>query len=181
VQAPDPYRGRIERTQARLAERALDALLDLSAVDVAYLTGFLGGYRAENTRTYFVGTPPVEVAELSRLVEETQASGRRQVAPGVSTREVNAACLAALRAAGCGQLVRHRVGHGVGLEGHEPPWVEDGDPTVLAPGMVVSVEPGLYDPTRGGCLIADTVEVTAAGAVSLTESPRAWADVVVPG
>lgn len=140
----------------------------------------VGGYRAENTRTYFLGDPSPEGRSLYELVCQTQEYGRGLIAPGQRCAAVNGACLSRLREAGQEARIRHRVGHGIGLEGHEAPWIEDGDGTVLAPNMVVSVEPGLYDPAIGGILISDTVLVSERGAESLTNSVRELDGIIIP-
>ncbi|MEV4889692.1 M24 family metallopeptidase, partial [Nonomuraea sp. NPDC055795] len=75
--------------------------------------------------------------------------------------------------------LRHRQGHGIGLGFHEPPWLEDGDPTVLAPGMVLSSEPGVYVPGHAGYRISDTVLVTEGEPRRLTSYPRELSDVVI--
>ena len=77
--------------------------------------------------------------------------------------EVNDRALAPLRAAGLGEALRHRIGHGMGVEGHEAPWLAPGDPTPAAPGMVFSCEPGIYRPGRDGWRTIDTLIVTEAG------------------
>lgn len=137
------------------------------------------GYRAENTRTYWLGAMELRATELDRAVAQAQAAGRAMVAPGVPCCDVDLAATERLQAGGFGSLLRHRIGHGIGLEGHESPWLEAGDPTPLAPGMVVSVEPGLYQAGYAGFLIADTVLVTAEGSASLTRSPRAAAETAI--
>jgi Xaa-Pro dipeptidase len=77
------------------------------------------------------------------------------------------------------QFCPHRVGHGMGVMFHEPPWVEGGDETVLLPGMVCSSEPALYVPGLGGFRLADTVLVTASGPESLTNYPRKLDEVIL--
>jgi len=84
-----------------------------------------------------------------------------------------------IRRAGFATYLRHRQGHGIGLGFHEPPWVADGDGTVLAPGMVLSSEPGLYVPGHAGYRISDTVLVTEEGPRRLTGYPRDLADIVI--
>lgn len=84
-----------------------------------------------------------------------------------------------IRDAGMGQFLRHRQGHGIGIWLHEPPWIEDGDATPLAPGMIVSSEPGLYIPGHGGYRISDTVLITPDGPERLTNHPRALDECVI--
>lgn len=134
------------------------------------------GYRAENTRTYWLGAMEPRARELDQAVAAAQAAGRAMVAPGTRCCDVDDDATKQLRTAGFGGLLRHRIGHGIGLEGHESPWLESGDPTPLAAHMVVSVEPGLYQAGYAGFLIADTVLVTEDGSTSLTNSPRAAAE-----
>jgi Xaa-Pro dipeptidase len=136
----------------------------------------IDGYRAENTRTYWLGDLTPEARALDDAVARTQAAARGLVTPGTRCSEIDAWTLRSLEGAGFGGLVRHRVGHGIGLEGHEPPWLEAGDETVLEPNMVVSIEPGLYRAGFAGFLIADTILVTADGAEALSASPRAAAE-----
>jgi Xaa-Pro aminopeptidase len=77
---------------------------------------------------------------------------------------VNEAALGVLRAYGYGDAIRHRIGHGMGLDGHESPWLAPGDRTVVRPGMVFSNEPGIYRPGRDGYRTITTMIVTEAGA-----------------
>ncbi|MEL6208449.1 MAG: M24 family metallopeptidase, partial [Pseudomonadota bacterium] len=76
---------------------------------------------------------------------------------------VNVAALAELRSAGLGDTIRHRIGHGMGLDGHEAPWLAPGDATPVAPGMVFSNEPGVYRPGRDGYRTINTMIVTETG------------------
>jgi Xaa-Pro dipeptidase len=140
----------------------------------------VGGYHAENTRTYFLGQPSPAARGLYQIEEESQGLGRQLIAPGRTCRDINKAVLEQVRKSGYGDLIRHRTGHGIGLEGHEPPWLEDGDRTVLAPNMVVTVEPGLWDPAIGGFLISDTMLVSPEGAEPLTASPRTLDEITIP-
>jgi Xaa-Pro aminopeptidase len=139
----------------------------------------VGGYHAESERTYFVGEPGPQFRAMQAAVLDAQAASLERLAPGQACAEVNAAGLQALRAAGCDDLIRHRIGHGMGLEPHEPPWLEEGDPSLLRPGMVVSVEPGLYLAGQGGCRVSDTVAVTTAGPQLLTSHPRDLAAMIL--
>lgn len=133
----------------------------------------IDGYRAENTRTYWLGEPTARARELDEAVARAQADARAMVAPGVACCDIDISTKRSLREAGFEELIRHRVGHGIGLEGHEPPWLEAGDSTILQQNMVVSIEPGLYQAGFAGFLIADTVLVTENGAESLSRSARA--------
>ena len=84
-----------------------------------------------------------------------------------------------IREAGFGSHLRHRQGHGIGLGMHEPPWLEDGDPTLLEPGMIVSNEPGIYIRDHAGYRISDSMLVTATGSEPLTSYPRSLDDCVI--
>lgn len=139
----------------------------------------VGGRFVECERTFVIGTPTDEQVRYHDAVRHAQAVGAAAIAPGVLCREANAACLAELDAAGLGDFVLHRQGHGIGLGMHEPPWLEDGDRTPLAPGMVVSNEPGIYVPGHAGYRISDSMLVTTDGAEALTSYPRTLADCTI--
>jgi Xaa-Pro dipeptidase len=139
----------------------------------------VGGYHAENTRTYLLGQPDPRAAELYRIEEETQGFGRGLVGPGRRCGDISVETLSKVREMGAGDYIRHRTGHGLGLEGHEPPWLDEGDSTTLVPNMVVTVEPGIWDPETGGFLISDTLLVTEDGADHLTVFPRSLDEITV--
>lgn len=121
------------------------------------------GYRSDCTRTYVVGEPSPDFVAMYRVLQQAQAAGVGAVRPGVRAGSVDVATRAPITAAGHGAEFSHRTGHGIGLDGHEPPWIIDGDDTVLAPGMAFSVEPGIYLPDRFGARIEDIVLVTEHG------------------
>ncbi|NAZ82046.1 M24 family metallopeptidase [Kineococcus sp. R8] len=139
----------------------------------------VGGRFVEGERTYVLGEPTAQQRRLHDAVRDAQAEGARAIAPGTRCADSNARCLAVLRERGLGEFVRHRQGHGIGLGMHEPPWLEDGDTTVLRPGMIVSNEPGVYVPGHAGYRISDSVLVTPAGSEPLTSRPRSLDDCVI--
>jgi Xaa-Pro dipeptidase len=94
------------------------------------------------------------------------------VKPGVPAEEVDAAARAVIDEAGYGEYFFHRTGHGLGLEGHEPPYIIAGNEQLLEPGMTFTVEPGIYLPEWGGVRIEDDVLVTPDGGESLTAFQR---------
>lgn len=139
----------------------------------------VGGRYVECERTFILGEPTTDQLRWYEAVRTAQEVGAAAIAPGRECREVNADCLAVIRDAGLGQYLRHRQGHGIGLGFHEPPWLEDGDATVLREAMVLSNEPGIYVPDHGGYRISDTMVVTADGSRRITEFPRAIDDIVI--
>jgi Xaa-Pro aminopeptidase len=140
----------------------------------------VGGRFVEGERTFVLGEPTAEQRRYYRAVHDAQAAGAAALRPGARCDAVNTACLDVIRSAGLGGFLRHRQGHGIGLGMHEPPWLSDGDGTVLEPGMVVSNEPGLYVPGHGGYRISDSMLITADGARPLTSYPRDLDSVTIP-
>jgi Xaa-Pro dipeptidase len=139
----------------------------------------VGGRYVEGERTFVLGEPTHRQRKLYETVLAAQQRGAELLRPGAVCSEVNDACLKVIRAAGLGQYLRHRQGHGIGLGMHEPPWLEDGDHSALEAGMVVSDEPGIYVPGEAGVRISDSMVVTETGAVPLTHYPRQLDDVVI--
>jgi D-alanyl-D-alanine dipeptidase len=132
--------------------------------------GTVEGYYADITRTVHVGTPDDEFRHVYLVVKQAQEAGVRAVAPGVEAQKVDAVTRGVIAAAGYADFFIHRTGHGIGLEGHEEPYIVAGNALALAPGMTFSVEPGIYLPGRFGVRIEDIVAVTAAGAESLNQA-----------
>ncbi|HEX6401159.1 MAG TPA: M24 family metallopeptidase [Actinomycetota bacterium] len=134
--------------------------------------GELAGYFSDTTRTVAVGEPPDGFEQAYAVVQEAQAAAVQAVRPGLRAEEVDRAARAIVEAAGYGERFIHRTGHGIGLELHEPPYMVEGDETVLEPGMTFSVEPGVYLEGRFGIRIEDIVVVTDVGADRLNRSTR---------
>jgi len=131
------------------------------------------GYCSDITRTVWVGElADPELAEVVRVVTEAQAAGVAAVADGVACAEVDRVCREVIGSAGWGEQFVHGTGHGVGLDIHEAPSVAATSTDTLAIGHVVTVEPGVYLPGRGGVRVEDTVAVTATGRTPLTNAPK---------
>ena len=131
------------------------------------------GYRSDMTRTFFVGgAPSGDMARVLEVVAAAQAAGVAAVGPGVVTGDVDRACRQLVADAGFGPAFEHGTGHGVGLHVHEAPAVAAGATAILEPGVVVTVEPGVYLAGRGGVRIEDTVVVTDDGCRPLTRFPK---------
>ncbi len=139
----------------------------------------VGGRFVESERTFILGEPTAEQRRYYEVVREAQHVGTEALRPGVRCEDANQRCLNVIWDAGLGGYLRHRQGHGIGLGFHEPPWVSEGDDTVLKPGMVLSSEPGVYVPGHAGYRISDTVLVTEDGPRRLTGFPRDIDDIVI--
>jgi Xaa-Pro aminopeptidase len=133
----------------------------------------LRGYCSDMTRTVFLGKPRPEERKVYGAVLEAQEAAVNAVSPGVSCAEVDEAARSVLRRGGLAEAFTHSTGHGVGLEIHEPPRVGAGQTTRLAPGMVVTIEPGVYLAGRFGIRIEDMMAVTRNGGQVLTPAPKA--------
>lgn len=139
----------------------------------------VGGRFIEGERTFVLGEPTAEQRRYHDTIRAAQQLGRETIRPGLECREANRLCLDVIREAGLGEFIRHRQGHGIGLGMHEAPWLEDGDPTLLEAGMVVSNEPGIYVPGHAGYRISDSMLVTEGGAEALTTYPRGLDDCTI--
>lgn len=130
------------------------------------------GYYSDITRTVAVGEPDPELVEIYDVVQEAAAAARDRVEPGVEFQQIDRAARSVIEDAGYGEYFPHRVGHGLGLEGHEPPYLVEGNDGTLKPGHAVTVEPGIYVPGLGGVRIEDDVVVTESGSDVLSTSSR---------
>jgi Xaa-Pro aminopeptidase len=128
----------------------------------------LDGYKSDITRVIYLGQPPAKVSELYDAVLEANRRGRQAAVPGALAQEVDRATRETLEQAGLGAYFVHRTGHGLGLEVHEPPWITATSQTRLEPGMVFSVEPGVYIPGKLGIRIEDIIVVTEGESRNLT-------------
>ena len=141
-------------TSRRLAEG------DLVLIDIGVAWQ---GYKGDISRTFVFGPAGEQQQELIEVVQAAHDAAVATVRPGVRAGEVDAAARRVIEEAGYGDRFIHRTGHGLGLEAHEEPNFAPGDETILEPGMVATVEPGIYIPGWGGIRIEDDVVVTETG------------------
>jgi Xaa-Pro aminopeptidase len=132
----------------------------------------LSGYCSDQTRTVWVGSVNDEARQAYEAVREAQQAAIDAVQPGVAVGEVDAAARKALKKARLGRYFTHSTGHGVGLEIHENPRVADGQREILQPGMVITIEPGVYFPGKWGVRIEDMVVVRPGGCEVLTPTSK---------
>ncbi|WP_420447626.1 M24 family metallopeptidase [Candidatus Palauibacter sp.] len=133
----------------------------------------IDGYCSDITRTCIRGTPEAWQVTLHEQVLEAQTRAREAIRGGVACRDVDEAVRASFARHEMDGFFSHSTGHGIGLDVHEGPSLSSRSDEVLEPGNVVTVEPGLYLPGRGGVRIEDDVRITEAGARTLTRLPRA--------
>lgn len=142
---------------------------DLLLIDCG---GMVEGYRADIARTYCMGKPSDEVQHIYQVVSDANRAARSAAAPGVPCGEVDHAARQVIEEAGFGDSFFHRTGHAIGLDIHEPPQIAQGETRRLEPGMVFTVEPGIYLPKIGAIRLEDDVVVTPQGAESLSLLPH---------
>jgi len=134
--------------------------------------GTMRGYCSDITRMFAVGEPPSEVRETYAVLQAAQEAGVQAALVGTPCAEVDAAARKVIADAGYGEYFVHRVGHGIGQEAHEEPYMVAGNDVPLAPGHAFSVEPGIYVPGRFGMRLEDIVVATDAGPRRLNQAPR---------
>jgi Xaa-Pro dipeptidase len=130
------------------------------------------GYMSDLTRTFAVEEVASEFKKIAEIVLSANAAGRAAGRPGVPCSNVDKAARSAIEQAGYGPYFTHRTGHGIGMEDHEEPYMRLDNMQMLYPGMVYTVEPGIYLPGRGGVRIEDNVVVTMDGVEVLSDMPR---------
>ncbi len=139
----------------------------------------LNGYWGGVERTMFLGRPSDAVRRYFDVALEAQRAGLAAIKPGVLCSQVDAAARRVIEAAQMGEYVLHRTGHGIGLLVHEFPSVARSIDAELRPGMVVSIEPGLYVPHVGGFRQEDNVQVTATGAQVVSTIPSDFESMIL--
>ncbi len=132
----------------------------------------LGPYSADITRTFSIGTSTPVWEDIYEIVKQANAVARSLAAPGVAAEDVDAAARHVIDTAGYGEYFTHRTGHGLGLQVHEPPYIVADNQTALRPGMVFTIEPGIYLQDRFGVRIEDDILITDDGAESLSTLSR---------
>ena len=135
--------------------------------------GVVDGYCSDFGRTIYCGDPPDDYREAYEIMLAAQEAGRAAAAAGTTASEVNAACRAPIEEAGLGEHFRHRMGHGIGLDVHERPFISTEDQTPLEPGMTFTDEPSIIIPGRFSVRIEDIVVCEEGGGRKLNSYPAA--------
>jgi Xaa-Pro aminopeptidase len=134
------------------------------------------GYRSDITRTVHVGPAGAEERRVYDVVRRAQDAGYAAARRGASAESVDAAARAVIDEAGYGKFFIHRTGHGIGLDGHEHPYLVRGNQERLEPGMAFSIEPGVYLPGRFGVRVEDIALIDDDGRVQpLNRADRSFA------
>ena len=128
------------------------------------------GYCSDITRCVYTGTPPQEFVDSYDALQEAQEAGVQAATVGASAASVDAAAREVLRNAGLGEWFIHRLGHGIGVEAHEDPYLVETNQAQLAAGNAFSIEPGFYIPGKWGARIEDIVIATNDGPISLNKA-----------
>ncbi len=139
----------------------------------------IGGYTSELERTIVVGRASPKTARYYGAMLKAQTAALEAFRPGVRCSHIDDIARKVLETEGMKNFVQHHAGHGIGLDGHEPPWLDPGDRTIMRAGMVFSCEPGLYIPRYAGFRHSDTVVITRSGMDIVTEYPRDMNDLTV--
>jgi len=150
--------------------RASQATIQANGFVVCDFGVILTGYCSDMTRTLFMGRPSAEARRIYDAVLEAQLAGVSAVRPGATAAEIDQAARKSLKKIGLAKYFTHSTGHGVGLEIHEAPRLAATSQEVLQPGMIITVEPGVYIPGKWGVRIEDTVLVTETGHEILTHT-----------
>jgi Xaa-Pro dipeptidase len=149
-----------------------DVLITEAGVEV-------GGYTSELERTVVVGKSGPEEKRYFEAMLRAQDAALGSFKAGERCFQVDAAAKKAVESAGLADTLRHHTGHGIGIDGHEPPWLDPGEKTIMKAGMVFSCEPGLYVPGFAGFRHSDTIEVTKHGMDFITHYPRSLEELTI--
>ena len=174
------YRGQIGRNAAIPHALAGNLVFQPGDVLVTGASAPVWGYLSELERTMFVGEPTPEQERLFSRMVGLQDIAFDAIRPGARCSDVDRAVRAAFDEHDLWPHWRHHTGHAIGLRYHEGPFLDSGDDTEIRPGMVFTVEPGLYSPELGGYRHSDTVLVSSDGVEILTYYPRDLASLIVP-
>jgi Xaa-Pro aminopeptidase len=174
------YRGQIGRNAAIPHALAGNIVFREGDVLVTGASAPVWGYLSELERTMFVGEPSTEQTSLFGHMKALQETAFDAIRPGARCSDADRAVRAYFAQHDLFAYWRHHTGHAIGLRYHEGPFLDSGDSTEIRPGMVFTVEPGLYSPEHGGFRHSDTVLVTEDGIEILTYYPRDLESLVIP-
>lgn len=130
------------------------------------------GYCSDLTRTFVIGEASDKQIDIYNTVLAANRAALAAVRPGVTAGSIDDAGRAVINAKGYGEYFTHRIGHGLGMEEHEDPYIFSGNPVILEQGMCFSDEPGIYIPDWGGIRIEDDITVTEDAGRSISDFPR---------
>lgn len=130
------------------------------------------GYCSDSTRTYAVGSVADEYQQRYEVLQAAQQMATEAVRPGVTCESIDQIARNYMTEKGIGDLFIHRIGHGIGLETHEHPYMVEGNTTILEEGFAFSIEPGFYESGKSGARIEDIVVCGSTGAIVLNNQPR---------
>lgn len=142
-------------------------------------TADIAGYHSELERNLFVGEQGEDVLTYHKVMLEMQEKAIHSLKPGKRCSDADRASLGVAKEKGFMHYILHHTGHGMGLEGHEAPFLDIGDETIIQPGMVLSVEPGLYVPGLGGFRHSDMVAIRKDGAELITNYSKQAEELMV--
>ena len=174
------YRGQVGQRSAWAHAVAHNIPFEAGQVLVTETAAPVWGYNAELERAMIIGTPTDEMRRLFDHTVAAQQAAFDALRPGVTCADVDQAVIDYLEANDLLHYWRQHVGHGIGLRNHEAPFLDVGDFTVVEPGMVFTIEPGLYDDVIGGFRHSDTVVVTEDGIDILTSYPKDIESLTIP-
>lgn len=174
------YRGQVGGQASRPGSLAGDIRFQVGDVVVSEARAPIWGYDSELERTMFIGRPNARQGELFGYLLELRRLAREAIRPGIPCGKVDDDVRSAYSRLGIESLWRHHTGHSIGLRYHEGPFLDRHDQTMIQPGMVFTVEPGLYSPDLGGFRHSDTVLVTSDGIEVLTCYPDDLESMTIP-
>jgi Xaa-Pro aminopeptidase len=173
------FRGQIGEMSAIPHSIATKRMIRRGDVIVTGAGADIGGYSCELERTMIVGKPTAKQKRYFNVMVKAQEAAFEAFKSGVKCSDVDRATINVFKKAGLTHLVKHHTGHGLGLEGHEPPWLDIGNDEPLRAGMVVSCEPGIYETGFAGFRHSDTVLITEDGAEVVTYYPRNLDELII--
>jgi len=166
------YRGQIGTYSAIPHAMNSNAIFQVGDTLVTGASANVAGYYSELERTMFIGPPSVKQRKYFRIMIKAQDAAFNAFAPGKPCSVVDKATRVVFKEHGVINLVQHHTGHSIGLEGHEKPFLDIGMNEIMKPGMVFTVEPGIYNRSIGGFRHSDTVIITEDGMERITNYPR---------
>jgi Xaa-Pro aminopeptidase len=153
-------------------EPSADRVIREGEIVLCDFGGTMNGYCSDITRMFHVGEPPAEVRDVYAVLAAAQEAGVQAAQVGTPCEDVDRAARDVIADAGFGEQFVHRVGHGIGTEAHEDPYMVRGNTLGIAPGYAFSVEPGIYLPGRFGMRLEDIVVATDRGPARLNNAAR---------